>query len=139
MAPDPFRLQLGDQPSWTQPALNPDPDPGPSPTPVRARGPVRRARAAPRARRRLTPCRGGVLAACFLAMPLGAALGMGPGAALAAVTTWQTAFLAAGAPGLLLALLALALPEPVRGASEGVDPARLRFHERVGPSREDYI
>jgi MFS family permease len=83
--------------------------------------------------------RGRVLAGFFLAMPLGAALGMGPGAALAAATSWQTAFLAAGAPGLLLALLALALPEPVRGASEGVDAARLLFHERVGPSREDYI
>jgi MFS family permease len=83
--------------------------------------------------------RGRVLAGFLLAMPLGAALGMSLGAALAEVTTWQTAFLAAGAPGLLLALLALALPDPVRGWSEGVDIPRLRFHEQVGPSREDYI
>src|SRR5262249_27952028 len=62
--------------------------------------------------------RGRVLAGFWVAMPLGAALGMSLGAALA---SWQTAFLAAGAPGLLLALLALALPDPVRGWSEGVD------------------
>ena len=83
--------------------------------------------------------RGRVLAGFFLAMPMGAALGMILGAAFARAATWQTAFLAAGAPGLLLALLALALPETVRGWSEGVEIPRLRFHEHVGPSREDYI
>ena len=35
--------------------------------------------------------------------------------------------------------VALAVPEPARGASEGVDIQRLRVHEQVGPSREDYI
>ena len=35
--------------------------------------------------------------------------------------------------------VALVLPDPVRGSSEGVDIQRLRLHERVGPSREDYI
>ncbi len=39
----------------------------------------------------------------------------------------------------MLALLALAVPEPVRGWSEGIDILRLRLHEQVGPSREDYI
>jgi predicted MFS family arabinose efflux permease len=80
-----------------------------------------------------------VLAAFFLAMPVGAGLAMSVGAALARATTWQTAFLLAGGPGLLLALLALAVPEPVRGTSEGIDLNRLRLHEQVGPSREDYI
>ena len=80
--------------------------------------------------------RGRVLAGFFLAMPLGAALELIWRAAFA---SWQTAFLAAGAPGLLLALLSLAVPEPVRGESEGIDIARLRLHEQVGPSREDYI
>jgi predicted MFS family arabinose efflux permease len=80
--------------------------------------------------------RGRTLAGFFLALPLGSTLGMSLGAAFA---SWQTAFLAAGAPGLLLALLALALPDPVRGWSEGVDIPRLRLHEQVGPSREDYI
>ena len=79
------------------------------------------------------------LAVFFLAVPLGAALGLSVGAAFARVTAWQTAFLAVGAPGLLLALVALVLPDPVRGSSEGVDIQRLRLHERVGPSREDYV
>ena len=58
--------------------------------------------------------------------------------ALATVTTWQVAFLAAGAPGLLLALLALIFPDPTRGSSEGVDLERLRLHEKVGAGPEDY-
>ncbi|MFI5457531.1 MAG: spinster family MFS transporter [Isosphaerales bacterium] len=80
-----------------------------------------------------------VLAVFFLAVPLGAALGLSLGAALGELTGWQTAFLAAGAPGLMLALVALTMPDPVRGASEGVDVQRLRLHEQVGPSREDYV
>ena len=53
---------------------------------------------------------------------------------------WQTAFLAAGAPGLVLALLALLVPEPVRGCERaGRRGPRLRLHEHVGPSHEDYI
>ena len=55
------------------------------------------------------------------------------------IAGWQSAFLAAGRPGLALALLALFVPEPVRGASEPVDANRLRLHEQVGPSNEDYI
>jgi MFS family permease len=47
--------------------------------------------------------------------------------------------LAVGAPGLLLALVALVLPDPVRGLSERVEIPRLRLHERVGPSHEDYV
>ena len=80
-----------------------------------------------------------ILAVFFLAAPMGAALGLSVAGAFARVTTWQTAFLVVGAPGLLLALVSLVLPDPVRGSSEGVDIERLRLHERVGPSREDYI
>jgi MFS family permease len=80
-----------------------------------------------------------VLSAYYLAMPLGAALGLGLGSAIAQAASWHTAFLLAGAPGLALALLALCLPDPVRGTSEGVETQRLRLHERAGPSREDYI
>ena len=36
-------------------------------------------------------------------------------------------------------LAALFLPEPVRGASEGVDPERLRAHEQAGATRADYL
>ena len=80
-----------------------------------------------------------VLAVFFLAAPMGAAVGLSVAGAFARMTTWETAFLAVGAPGLLLALVSLVLPDPVRGLSEGVDIPRLRLHERVGPSREDYI
>jgi len=83
--------------------------------------------------------RGRVFAAFFLAVPAGAVLGRLLAMALPSVAGWQAAFLAAGAPGLALALLALLVPEPVRGASEPVDEARLRLHEQVGPSHEDYI
>jgi len=31
------------------------------------------------------------------------------------------------------------LPEPVRGASEGIEEPKLRIHERAGASQEDYI
>ena len=82
--------------------------------------------------------RAGALAAFFLAIPLGAAMAVSFGAALAKVTTWQVPFLAIGAPGLALALLALVFPDPVRGFSEGIDPERLRLHQRVGASSEDY-
>jgi predicted MFS family arabinose efflux permease len=82
--------------------------------------------------------RAGALTAFFLAIPLGAAIAVSFGAALAKVTTWQVAFLAAGAPGLALALLSLIFPDPIRGASEGIDLERLRLHERVGASNEDY-
>lgn len=36
---------------------------------------------------------------------------------------WQAAFLVAAAPGILLAILLAKLPEPVRGAADGVVPA----------------
>jgi MFS family permease len=80
-----------------------------------------------------------VLSLYYLAMPLGAAMGLGLGAAVARAATWHTAFLMVGAPGLALALIALGLPDPLRGTSEGVEPQRLQLHERIGPSRSDYI
>jgi MFS transporter, Spinster family, sphingosine-1-phosphate transporter len=78
------------------------------------------------------------LTAYFLAVPLGAALALSFGAALAKVTNWQLAFLAVGAPGLVLALFALVFPDPTRGSSEGVDVERLQLHEKVGAGVEDY-
>ena len=50
------------------------------------------------------------LAAYFLAVPLGAALAASFGVALATVTNWQVAFLAAGGPGLAIALCAWSFP-----------------------------
>jgi MFS family permease len=80
-----------------------------------------------------------VLSAFYLAMPIGGALGMLLGAWIAKHYNWHIAFFAVGAPGLLVALTAFLLPEPVRGASEGVDPKRLEEHARAGASREDYL
>ena len=67
--------------------------------------------------------------------------GDGPGGDAIATRAggWHMAFFLVGVPGLLAAFAALLLPEPIRGASEGVDPERLRAHERAGASREDYI
>ena len=52
---------------------------------------------------------------------------------------WHNAFFVVGVPGLLAALVVLFLPEPVRGASEGIDPERLREHQAAGATREDYV
>jgi MFS family permease len=80
-----------------------------------------------------------LLSAFYLAMPLGGALGMGLGAYIAKNYGWHMAFFVVGAPGLVAAIAAVFLPDPVRGASEGVDVEKLKLHERVGASREDYI
>ena len=80
-----------------------------------------------------------VLSAFYLAMPLGGALGIGLGGWIGGTYGWRLAFFVVGAPGLAAALLALFLPEPVRGLSEGIDASKLRAHERAGASRDDYI
>ncbi|MDG3007336.1 MFS transporter [Paludisphaera mucosa] len=80
-----------------------------------------------------------VLAIYFLAGPVGAAAALNFGPALAVATTWHTAFLIAGAPALVLALASLALPDPVRGVSEGTPVPRLRLHEARGARGEDYV
>ena len=73
-----------------------------------------------------------LMSAFYLAMPLGAALGIMLGPIIAKRYGWHNAFFLVGAPGLVAAFLVLFLPEPVRGASEGVDPERLKEHEKAG-------
>lgn len=80
-----------------------------------------------------------ILSYFYLAMPLGSALGIIIGGAIAADYGWRTAFFVVGAPGLLAAFLALILPEPIRGASEKVDADRLLDHQRAGATKEDYL
>ena len=75
----------------------------------------------------------------YLAMPIGAAIGIFLGSAIAVRYHWHFAFYIVGFPGLIAAVIALFLPEPVRGATEGVDSKRLREHEKAGASRADYI
>ena len=83
--------------------------------------------------------RSSVMSAFYLAMPLGAAMGIMLGPIIASKFGWHAAFFVVGVPGLVATLLVLFLPEPVRGASEGVDPERLKEHEKAGVRREDYV
>lgn len=80
-----------------------------------------------------------VMSGFYLAMPTGAALGIVLGGWLARKYGWQASFFIAGAPAMVAALAALFLPEPVRGASEGVDLKRVKEHEQAGATKEDYI
>lgn len=71
--------------------------------------------------------RGRKLAYFYLATPMGSALGYLLGGAVAETHGWRAAFFVAGGPGLVLAAVALWLPEPTRGAmDDGVpeDPTR---------------
>jgi len=63
--------------------------------------------------------RGRKLAYFYLATPMGSALGYLLGGAIAEAYGWRAAFFVAGGPGVAFALLALWLPEPQRGASDG--------------------
>ena len=67
--------------------------------------------------------RGGVMAIFFLAIPVGSALGYLLGGLLGQHFGWRSAFFVVGFPGLLLALAALFLREPVRGAHDEPDLA----------------
>jgi predicted MFS family arabinose efflux permease len=58
------------------------------------------------------------LAYFYLATPMGSALGYLVGGAVGDAYGWRAAFFVAGGPGLVLALVALLLPEPTRGAMD---------------------
>lgn len=62
--------------------------------------------------------RGRVFAIFFAAIPLGSALGYVLGGQLDVHFGWRSAFFVAGAPGLVLAAVALRLEEPRRGAQD---------------------
>ena len=64
--------------------------------------------------------RGRMLAFFYVAIPVGSALGYILGGHVGADHGWRAAFLVAGAPGLLLGLLAFRMYEPARGAGDGV-------------------
>jgi MFS family permease len=72
-----------------------------------------------------------MLAFFYVALPLGAAAGFGIGGWVGEHYSWHAAFFVGGAPGLALAVMALFLPEPKRGATEEVaGPEKIPF--RVG-------
>jgi len=68
--------------------------------------------------------RGRVMAIFFCAIPVGSALGYVVGGLMDVHFGWRTAFVVAGVPGLLLALLCLGLRDPPRGSldEETADP-----------------
>src|ERR1017187_8386076 len=63
--------------------------------------------------------RNNALTIFYVAIPVGAALGTIIGGLIAAKWTWRHAFIWAGAPGLLLALVMLPFAELKRGQAEG--------------------
>jgi MFS family permease len=74
-----------------------------------------------------------VLSWFYVALPVGAAAGYGLGGYFAANHSWQDAFFAGGIPGLMLAGVALFMPEPERGASESTARAtKIPFREGLG-------
>jgi MFS family permease len=62
--------------------------------------------------------RNNALTIFYAALPVGAALGYLIGGEIAAVSSWRHAFIWAGAPGLLLALVLLPFADPPRGQAE---------------------
>ncbi|MBK8718359.1 MAG: MFS transporter [Deltaproteobacteria bacterium] len=64
--------------------------------------------------------RGRKLAWFYLAIPLGSAIGYLLGGWVGETWGWRAAFVVAGSPGLLLAVVAWFMPEPVRGNQDGV-------------------
>jgi predicted MFS family arabinose efflux permease len=63
--------------------------------------------------------RGRAFAVFYVAIPVGAAAGYLLGGVLERAFGWRAAFYAVGLPGLALAMLALTIPDPARGASDG--------------------
>jgi MFS transporter, Spinster family, sphingosine-1-phosphate transporter len=63
--------------------------------------------------------RGRAFAVFFAAIPIGSALGYVVGGLVEHLFGWRRAFFVAGIPGLVLALLALRLWDPPRGAADG--------------------
>jgi MFS transporter, Spinster family, sphingosine-1-phosphate transporter len=65
--------------------------------------------------------RGRVLSVFNMAIPVGAALGYIVGGLMSHHYGWRDAFFVAGAPGVLLAILVLRLPDPPRGVQDASD------------------
>ncbi|MGH8324285.1 MAG: spinster family MFS transporter, partial [Steroidobacteraceae bacterium] len=68
--------------------------------------------------------RGRVLSVFNMAIPVGAALGYIVGGLMSHHYGWREAFFVAGAPGILLALLVLRLPDPPRGSQDTGEEGR---------------
>ena len=75
--------------------------------------------------------RGRAFAVFYVAIPVGSAAGFLLGGTLERAFGWRAAFYAVGWPGIVLALLALRVPDPVRGATE--EPSSLGRGRRDSP------
>src|SRR5436190_14738689 len=75
--------------------------------------------------------RGRAFAVFYVAIPVGSAAGFLLGGTLERAFGWRAAFYAVGWPGIVLALLALRVPDPVRGATE--EPSSLGSGRRDSP------
>src|SRR5947207_1770237 len=76
--------------------------------------------------------RGRIMSIFYCAIPIGSALGYVLGGTVDSHFGWRAAFFVAGVPGLLLALLAFAVPDPPRGMWDGEprakpDPIQSKF------------
>ena len=83
--------------------------------------------------------RNSALTLFYVAIPVGSALGFGFGGQFAQAGAWREAFIWAGIPGALLALVLLALREPSRGEADGLPAGSLvpaRLAEMAGLLRE---
>jgi len=80
--------------------------------------------------------RNNALTIFYVAIPVGAALGNILGGLIDKEYGWRTAFIVAGAPGLLLALSLLPFQEPQRGQAEGGEAAP-EFHKK--PTVKDIL
>jgi len=79
--------------------------------------------------------RGRVFSIFYAAIPLGSALGYVVGGLMDVRWGWRSAFFVAGAPGLVLAALALRLYDPPRGAQDGAgDGGAAATHQGDRPS-----
>ncbi len=78
--------------------------------------------------------RNNALTIFYVAIPVGSALGFILGGQIAASYSWREAFIFAGAPGLLLALLWLPFKDPPRGHSDGLTAEEHRI-----PSWKDVL
>jgi len=76
--------------------------------------------------------RGRVLSVFNMAIPVGAALGYIVGGLMSHHFGWREAFFVAGAPGILLAILAFRLPDPPRGAQDEEEGASASNSAPVG-------
>ena len=84
------------------------------------------------------------LSVFYAALPIGTALGYVIGGLVGEAHGWRSAFLVAGAPGIVLALLLFALTEPARGALDPLGaraptPLALRDSLRALAARRSYV